>query len=198
MSPGWAFRRLSDTALVTMERVLSSYEESRPLSAPSENDPNGEVELLLQPQRGPISLDQLVFEVRTIYELVVLLEDEAVHLDEEGTIHPRVEPSRRAPRNKDEWMSDNITRCKALLHQYHDLIQTESMSPATFANFLRYGYFDYELAKEHPIHRSEPADEENRSNSLFGYFCPLSSFNGTSPQEAFIDSGSSVNTITES
>lgn len=40
-------------------------------------------------------------------------------------------------------------------------------------------------------------DEKSDNSSAFGFFCTLPSFNRTLPQTAFLDSGSSENTITE-
>lgn len=95
--------------------------------------PEAEPEMLLQPETRPISHEQLVVEVKSIYAGLVMVEAKCIDIDERqsATAQDR-DPSKRTDLKDDQWQS-LIALHKQLLHEHHDFFlasQHPSASPA--------------------------------------------------------------------
>ena len=114
-----------------LEQTLSG-DDSPPLDGPPEG-PDGDPEMLLQPDTRPISHEQLVVEVKGIYAGLVMVEAKCIDIDDkQSSAAQEKDPAKRIKLKNDQWQS-LIALHKQLLHEHHDFFlasQHPSASPA--------------------------------------------------------------------
>ncbi len=72
----------------------------------SPNDPDSELEMLLQPETRPISHEQLVVEVKGIYAGLVMVEAKCIDTDErQSAAAQEKDPSKKTNLKNDQWQS---------------------------------------------------------------------------------------------
>ena len=106
--------------------------DSPPLSEPS-GDSRVEHGMLLQPETRPISHEQLVAEMKSIYAGLVMVEAKCIEIDEKkSSAVQEKDLAKRMDLKNDQWQS-LIALHKQLLHEHHDFFlasQHPSASPA--------------------------------------------------------------------
>ena len=101
-----------------------------------EDDPEGDISMLRQPETRPISHDQLVVEVKGIYAGLVMVEAKCIDVDEQQTLSAQdKESARRYPLTNDQWRS-LIALHKQLLHEHHDFFLA-SQHPSASSNLSK-------------------------------------------------------------
>ena len=96
-------------------------------------DAETEPEILLQPETRPISHDQLVVEVKSIYVDLITLEAKCIDVDEKHFMKAQEKNSSRQTKLSNEQWRALIVLHKTLLYEHHDffLISQHSFASST-------------------------------------------------------------------
>jgi hypothetical protein len=97
----------------------------------SKND-EGIPELLLQPEPHPISLEQLVTEVKAIYANLFMVEAKCIEVDEKQLQNAQDKDPNKTKLTGEQWQA-LITLHKTLLHQHHDFFLASQHPSASVA-----------------------------------------------------------------
>ncbi|KAL8744689.1 MAG: hypothetical protein Q9190_003088 [Brigantiaea leucoxantha] len=123
-------------------RTVESRDRSSIVGQRERSPEEAEPEMLLQPETKPISHEQLVVEVKSIYQGLIMVEAKCNEVDEKQLNAAKDKSSaKRTKLNDDQWRA-LIALHKTLLHEHHDFFlasQHPSASPNLSKLAAKYG-----------------------------------------------------------